>query len=163
MKFSCVLFVRVKYSHWRAFFSMISEFRGKNAFLSNFYLTDITYKGRTYKSVEHLYQAEKCLTNSEREKIRKAETPRIAKILGRRVQLRPHWDLDRITIMETILRLKFAKPTLKKLLRETGETELIENNYWHDTFWGVCKCDKHNHSGLNMLGKILMKIRAEMD
>lgn len=76
--------------------------------------------------------------------------------------MRPHWDVDRVDIMETIIRCKFRNPKLKQLLRETGDMELTEQNYWHDTFWGVCGCSKHERTGLNMLGKILMKIRDEI-
>lgn len=46
---------------------------------------------------------------------------------------------------------------LKAKLLETGDAELVESNWWHDYFWGVC-----NGRGENHLGKILMKIRAEL-
>ncbi len=36
--------------------------------------------------------------------------------------------------------------------------ELIEGNHWNDTFWGIC-----NGNGENNLGKILMKIRHEIN
>jgi hypothetical protein len=42
------------------------------------------------------------------------------------------------------------------LLLATGDMELIEDNDWDDTYWGVC-----NGAGENNLGKLLMKIRAE--
>lgn len=35
--------------------------------------------------------------------------------------------------------------------------ELIEGNYWHDTYWGVCEGVGENH-----LGKLLMEIRNEL-
>ena len=46
---------------------------------------------------------------------------------------------------------------LKKKLLDTGDQELIEGNYWNDTFWGVCEGKGQNH-----LGKILMQIREEL-
>lgn len=141
---------------------MVSSFRHEYFFLSNFYMEDIKYRGRIYKSAEHMFQIAKCTKKSDREKIRNAETPRSAKIIGRFVQMRPHWDVDQVDIMETIIRCKFRNPKLKQLLRETGDMELTEQNYWHDTFWGVCGCSKHERTGLNMLGKILMKIRDEI-
>ena len=45
---------------------------------------------------------------------------------------------------------------MDKLL-DTGDTELIEGNNWHDTFWGVCK-----GKGQNNLGKILMEVRKDI-
>ena len=38
-----------------------------------------------------------------------------------------------------------------------GNEELIEENWWNDTFWGVCRGVGKNH-----LGQILMKIRKEI-
>jgi len=60
-------------------------------------------------------------------------------------------------MMEELLRLKFESPELRKLLLETGEHELIEGNNWGDRFWGVVDGVGDNH-----LGKLLMKIRAEL-
>jgi predicted NAD-dependent protein-ADP-ribosyltransferase YbiA (DUF1768 family) len=42
-------------------------------------------------------------------------------------------------------------------LLETGDAELVEGNWWDDTFWGVC-----NGVGQNNLGKILMDTRREL-
>lgn len=42
-------------------------------------------------------------------------------------------------------------------LEATGDSLLVEGNWWHDTFWGVC-----NGFGENNLGKLLMKIREEL-
>lgn len=141
---------------------MGSSFRNNHFFLSNFYLIDIKYRGHIYKSAEHLFQAEKCVEESDREKIRNAVTPKLAKIRGRFVKMRSDWELKKTEIMEKILRLKFRKSKMKKMLRETGDAQLIELNYWHDTFWGVCTCTMHKRTGMNMLGIILMKIRDEI-
>ena len=45
-------------------------------------------------------------------------------------------------------------------LLATGEEELIEGNYWHDTCWGVCNCAKCGDKGENRLGKLLMEVRT---
>jgi predicted NAD-dependent protein-ADP-ribosyltransferase YbiA (DUF1768 family) len=47
-------------------------------------------------------------------------------------------------------------PDLLALLLATCETELVDDNDWDVTYWGVC-----NGVGENNLGKLLMKIRAE--
>ena len=56
--------------------------------------------------------------------------------------------------MEFVLRQKFAHPDLLAMLLATGDMELVEDNDWDDTYWGVC-----NGLGQNHLGKLLMKIR----
>lgn len=136
-------------------------FLGEHSFLSNFYLTDVKYKGRVYKTVEHLFQIAKCVKESDKEKIRCAATAKMAKILGRFVEVRTDWEEKKEKIMEKILRIKFQKKSkMKRLLNETGDKRLVHLNYWHDTFWGVCACTQHKRTGKNMLGVILMKIRA---
>jgi hypothetical protein len=42
----------------------------------------------------------------------------------------------------------------------TGNTELVEGNHWHDTFWGV---DATTGEGDNGLGQILMQVRMELE
>lgn len=141
---------------------MVSIFRGDYSFLSNLYSSEIDTGGRfVYKSAEHLYQATKCSSNEDRAKIRNAETPKSAKIIGRFVKTRRHWDVYKVNAMVGILRLKFKTKKLKRLLRATRGMQLTNQNYLHDTFWGVCGCTKHKRTGLNMLGKILMFVRDE--
>ena len=60
--------------------------------------------------------------------------------------------------MYEIVKDKFSRnPELRVKLLNTGDIELIEGNYWGDTFWGVC-----NGKGENHLGKILMRVRKEL-
>jgi predicted NAD-dependent protein-ADP-ribosyltransferase YbiA (DUF1768 family) len=58
--------------------------------------------------------------------------------------------------MRSLLRQKFAHPSMRERLLATGDEELIEGNWWGDTFWGVC-----NGEGQNQLGKLLMRVRHE--
>ena len=61
-------------------------------------------------------------------------------------------------MMEEILRAKFTQNLdLKEKLLATSDRLLVEGNTWNDRFWGVCK-----GKGANHLGKLLMKIRAEL-
>ena len=87
-----------------------------------------------------------------------AETPGLAKKLGRKATIRPDWEKIKLPIMEYLLRQKFGDKTLKALLIGTGDAELVEGNMWGDTYWGVCKGKGENH-----LGKLLMKIREELN
>lgn len=136
---------------------MIDKFRGKYWFLSNFYESSIEDENITYPTVEHYFQAQKTLNREEKLKIAKATKPAKAKKIGRQVNLRKDWEDIKLQVMEKALRLKFQNPDLRKKLIATGDKELIEGNQWGDRYWGVC-----NGSGKNKLGKLLMKIRKEL-
>lgn len=136
----------------------IREFQGEYRFLSNFYVCPVQYKGRTWLSSEHAYQAAKSTERAEQDAIQRSPSPGIAKKLGKRVSLRPDWERVKLMVMEEIVCAKFSgNQRLRNLLVLTGDRELIEGNYWHDTFWGVC-----NGRGANHLGRILMKVREKL-
>ncbi len=136
----------------------IWAFSGPHRFLSNFYEWSVTYEGHTYPSVEHAFQAAKSLDPVDRVRISCISTPGGAKRAGRQVPLRADWDDVRIDVMHALLRLKFAPGSdLAKMLLDTGDAELVEGNTWGDRFWGVC-----GGEGENNLGKLLMKVRAEL-
>ena len=142
---------------------MIIDFNGKYAFLSNFYPSTFAHDGIEYPTVEHFFQAAKTLDIKEKKAIAAAATPGEAKRMGRKVQLRPNWESIKEYYMELGLRLKFAKPSLRQKLLETGSNELIEGNSWHDNEWGSCYCARcQNIAGKNKLGKLLMKLREEL-
>jgi ribA/ribD-fused uncharacterized protein len=134
---------------------MIKEFQGQYRFLSNFWPCAIEYNGYTYQSTEAAYQAQK-YPGREIEFINL--NPMEAKKLGK-AKPRSDWHDVSLQIMEDLLRLKFKPNSLlgNKLI-ETGNEELIEGNWWGDTFWGQCKGIGENH-----LGKLLMKIRSEIN
>ena len=125
------------------------EFDGENEFLSNFYHSPIFYEGIVYPTNEHFFQAMKTLNLKEREAIAAAPTPGVAKRMGRKVQLRSDWEDVKIEVMKKGLELKFRDYELAQKLIDTGDEELIEGNWWNDTYWGVC-----NGIGKNMLGKL---------
>lgn len=127
-------------------------------FLSNFHPSTIYIDGKSYKTVEHAYQAHKTLNESSRELIRLSKSPSDAKKLGRGVEIRPDWDAIKIDLMKSFIRKKFENPFLRPMLIETGDAELVYGNTWNDRFWGVCR-----GSGLNWLGKILMEVREEIE
>jgi ribA/ribD-fused uncharacterized protein len=138
--------------------SPIKSFRGDYFFLSNFYSIEIEYERIKYPSTEHAFHAAKTLIPSEKEKIRKASTPKKAKKLGKRVTLRPDWAKVKEEVMLEINEYKYKKnPFLARKLLNTGSKPLIEENSWNDTYWGTCR-----GKGQNKLGKILMKIRTSI-
>jgi ribA/ribD-fused uncharacterized protein len=110
-----------------------------------------------FPTIEHYYQAMKSERPQDWINIAKISTPGGAKQAGKKLILRPNWEQTKLEFMENGLRAKFQIPELKEKLLATGTAELVEGNYWNDTFWGVCKGVGENH-----LGKLLMKIRGEL-
>lgn len=137
----------------------IDRFREEHDFLSNFYPARVEYQGLIYQNAEAAFQAQKCRTDEEKSEFC-GLPPNMAKKLGRQVELRDDWEELKVGFMEEIVRAKFFQnPDLGKRLLATGETPLAEGNTWGDTCWGV---DSRTGQGENHLGRILMKIRAEL-
>lgn len=151
-----------------------AAFRGEMSWASNMYEVPITFDDTKhnlreiypqfkfdsleYPSSEHLYQALKATNESDKELVRTAPTPYMAKKHGRQIFSRMDWDSVKVDAMRLTLYLKFYQhPDLILKLVETGRTPLVEINWWHDKFWGVC--DKTNE-GENWLGRLLMELRA---
>lgn len=141
---------------------MIAGFHQEYRFLSNFWYVTVVYDNKIYRSVEHAYQAAKTLDYNARAIIRSKKTPSEAKREGNKKTLREDWESIKQDIMLDLLRQKFTDKNLRKQLLDTGDQELIELNYWHDTFWGQCDCVTHNGAGENNLGKLLMQVRKEI-
>jgi ribA/ribD-fused uncharacterized protein len=134
------------------------KFRKEYAFLSNFYACPVAFEGYLHPSAEHAYQAAKTEDENERRVIRTAETPGDAKRLGREITLRPNWEETKMRFMREVIISKFKyHHAIAEQLLNTGDEELVEENWRGDTFWGVC-----NGVGENHLGKILMKVRDEL-
>lgn len=131
-------------------------FKDEYYFLSNMFQVPIVYKGRVYGSSEAAFQAQKCIREEDRVKFMRIG-PYDAKKLGKTMELRADWAEVKEQFMREILAIKFRLPEMRKKLLETGTMELVEYNYWGDTYWGICRGEGENH-----LGKILMEIRADI-
>ena len=136
----------------------IDKFSGEYEFLSNMYLCNVVYNGITYKCSEAAYQAQKCPELAPRFSDLNGY---VAKKLGRQVNIRPDWDEVKLRVMAEIVFQKFTqnKELAEKLLL-TGDAELVEGNYWGDTYWGICTNRTYDGVGTNYLGKILMCVRS---
>jgi ribA/ribD-fused uncharacterized protein len=139
------------------------SFKGPNLFLSNFTPCSVELDGVTYPSVEHAYQAAKTTDPNIRAlflipNLTAGKTKRMAKTL----KIREDWNDIRVSVMESLLRQKFASGSefAKKLIALEGD--IVEGNYWHDNFWGSCTCEKCGNTGENTLGKLLMRLRTEL-
>ncbi len=144
---------------------MIKVFDGEYEFLSNFYDSPFSWRGNQYPTVEHAFQAAKTLNPKERLAIASAPTPGKAKRMGRKVSLRPDWEMVKEQVMYECVNAKFRSSTgLALALLATGEQELVEGTTgWCDNEWGNCECPKCvDIEGKNKLGKILMRVRKEL-
>lgn len=145
---------------------MINDFRGRWAFLSNFYPATVQWEGIVYPSAEHAYNAAKTTDIGWRHAIAAAHSPRLAKKLGRRAVLRPNWDNRlRYLAMSQIVRAKFCANLARvDALLSTGTAVLVEGNVWHDQVWGDCYCGRPKclPPGDNNLGLTLMRLRNQL-
>ena len=113
----------------------VKEFKGKYAFLCNFYKVDIpfVYNGVTYNTSEAAFQAAKYNGHNAEivHKVFAKCTPDESKKLGRAIKLRKDWEEVKDSIMFDVVKTKFdADPELKQRLLDTGDMELIEHLPW---------------------------------
>lgn len=138
----------------------------KRNWFSNMFPLDegFMYQGIRYNTVENFYVAMKVeKTNiAERRKIA-AMNPYQAKKYGQTIQLRSDWDTLKLEVMKYALHQKFAPGTSwRKKLDATTEDVLVEDNNWHDNYWGACSCSRcENKKQYNYLGQMLTQIRNE--
>jgi len=141
--------------------TVINSFQGEYFFLSNFFYSPVEFEGEIYPAVEHAFQAAKTFDLEQRTSILQAASPAQAKHLGRGLPLREDWEQVKFDIMLALLRRKFTQTNLRQKLLNTGDSELIEGNTWGDKVWG-CVLYKGQWIGQNHLGKLLMKVRADI-
>jgi hypothetical protein len=129
---------------------------------SNFSSFAVRWKGRLWMTSEHAYQAARFLKTSPKtaDKIHRAlsadETKRIAAANKDKEQL--DWADVKVGVMEDILRHKLKQnPYVLHKLLQTGKRRIIEDSP-KDSFWGWGP----DHTGRNELGKLWMKLRAEL-
>ena len=87
-----------------------------------------------------------------------AKSPSVAARMGRSRErpLRPDWEVVKLDVMREALRAKFIQHRdLQEKLLSTGDRQLVEHTA-RDRFWG----DGGDGSGKNMLGRLLMELRA---
>jgi len=138
----------------------IYSFEGVYNFLSNFYPSKVTYEGQVYRTVEHAFQAAKTINPKQRQEIQRCLFSGDAKKKGRKVKLRPDWEIIKFQVMRKLLDEKFNDSNLQDQIANTDGKYLEEGNNWHDNTYGNCFCERcENNKGQNMLGKMLMEIR----
>ena len=144
---------------------IIDSFKGDFEFLSNFSPHKFRdTEGIKWRTSEHFFQGMKTIRGVERGKIWSASTPGKAKRLGRLVTLRENWEGLKRAFMGMGVRLKFEQnEDIRRLLLSLEDYMLVEGNWWHDNFWGDCRCHRcKNIKGKNNLGITLMIVRDNL-
>jgi ribA/ribD-fused uncharacterized protein len=141
---------------------MILFYRVNEAYgeFSNFSPHPLIVNGKTWPTSEHYFQAQKFAGTEHEEVVRRAKSPMIAARLGRSRErpLRPDWEEVKDDIMREALRAEFTQhEQLRSWLLGTGDAELVEHTR-NDAYWG----DGGDGTGKNMLGKLLMELRAKL-
>ena len=140
----------------------INFYRTDDAYgcFSNFASFPITLDGVVWHTSEHDFQAQKFAGSPYAEEIRQVRSPMTAARMGRSREhpLRSDWEEVKDDVMRTAVRAKFTQhEDLRAILLSTEDVRIVEHTN-RDNYWG----DGGDGSGKNMLGRILMEIRAEL-
>ncbi|WP_320043615.1 NADAR family protein [uncultured Desulfobacter sp.] len=121
---------------------------------SNLATIPITIDSFTWHSAEQYYQASKFTDEEIITKIKECSNPFLCAAIGqtREFKLRDDWEEIKVSVMERAIRARFDQhPDLADILRRSKGT--LYDHSAADDFWGI---------GANVTGKILMKIRDEL-
>jgi ribA/ribD-fused uncharacterized protein len=131
---------------------------------SNLYPSQVRFEGKVYPTAEHAYQAGKARKPEVRDWILSAPSPALAAMAAHGLytwDVTPAWAETKFDRMRRVLRAKFEQhPNLRKILLSTGNARLVEVgtvNNAVNRLWGEV-----NGVGQNMLGIMLMELRAEL-
>ena len=110
----------------------------------------------TCTSAYYAYKNQKDLNYIE--KLKSAETPQAARLIGIKYSNPPNWDKNKYDLMKnlTYLKLNQHPEILKNLITSTGLRPIIFTNK-SDSFWGIGEDNK----GQNKLGEIWNNIRYQ--
>jgi len=141
-----------------------NEYEPPYGCLSNYARVHFELDGVWWPSAEHCYHSHKFTLDTvenqdARRLIYEAPTPREAKHVAHRFDAyrRPDWDSMRDDVMRRVVLRKFhSNRAVAQVLLSTGDAMLVEES--RDYHWG---CGE-NGTGQNMLGRILMEVRAAL-
>lgn len=128
---------------------------------SNFAPFPVIIEDKLWLTTEHYFQAQKFVGTDYEEEIRLTQSPMEVARMGRdrNKPLRKDWELCKDDIMRIAIQAKIEQhKEVKDILISTGNCILIEHTS-NDSYWA----DNGDGTGLNMLGKILMDIRNNLD
>ncbi|WP_193368046.1 NADAR family protein [Pelagibius marinus] len=131
---------------------------------SNLYRRDVVFEGEVFATSEHAYQAGKARKPAVRKWLMEAPSPSLLAMAAHGLyywDVAPGWSKTKFDRMRAVLRAKFTQhPDLRDLLLSTGDARLVETatvDNEVNRLWGEV-----NGVGRNMLGVLLMELRAEL-
>jgi ribA/ribD-fused uncharacterized protein len=127
---------------------------------ANFSAHGFDLDGHGWPTAEHYYQAQKFVGTPHADLIRNAPSPRRAADMGREPSAprRSDWPQIKDDVMLRAVRAKFtANADILAVLLGSGDEDIVEDSP-SDYYWGRGA----DGTGRNMLGRILMHVRAEL-
>lgn len=131
---------------------------------SNLYRRPIEFEGRTYPTAEHAYQAGKARRAAVRDWLLAAPSPALLAMAAHGLytwDVVPNWSNIKFNRMRAVLHAKFTQhDDLTQLLISTDDARLVESARVDNPvnrLWGEV-----NGRGRNMLGELLMEVRAQL-
>ena len=131
---------------------------------SNLYRRDILFEDQVFVTSEHAYQAGKARKPAVKKWLMEAPSPSLLAMAAHGLyywDVAPGWSTTKFDRMRAVLRAKFTQhPDLRDLLLSTGKARLVETATVDNDvnrLWGEV-----NGTGRNMLGLLLMELRADL-
>ena len=126
----------------------------------------LSVNGTSIPTSEALFQVCKFPHSPDIQALIIAQTsPMAAKMKARphRQSVRPDWQAINGQVMRWCLHVKLAQNWRRfgDLLLRTGDRPIVEESH-RDTFWGARSVDADTLAGFNLLGRLLMELRAEL-
>ena len=127
---------------------------------SNFAAFSVVWRGRSWITSEHAYQAAAFDDALIIEEIFNATSAHNSLKLAIKYvdKMRPSWELEKYEVMKKICRAKLEQhPYIQETLKKSVNANLIEDSP-KDSYWGR----GYDWQGENNLGKVWMELRAEI-
>lgn len=131
---------------------------------SNLFKREIEFEGELFQTAEHAYQAGKPRKKEVRDWVLSAPSPSLVAMAAHGLyvwDVTPDWSKIKFDRMRGVLQAKFSQhQDLLELLLSTGSARLVEvgkTNNAVNRLWGEV-----NGKGKNMLGILLMEVRADL-
>lgn len=132
--------------------------------LSNLFRRPVGFEGETFATSEHAYQAGKARKPEVKRWLMEAPSPALLAMAAHGLyywDVAPGWSKSKFDRMRRVLHAKFTQHSdLLDLLLSTGNARLIETatvDNEVNRLWGEV-----NGQGRNMLGELLMELRAQL-
>lgn len=136
---------------------IIAGFVADYRWLSNYFPCRVEWEGRVYGSSEAAYQSGK-YPAEDRDVFTSLDADSARKLTRTKPYDSQAWQARKERTMREVNEAKFSQnPELAQKLLATGDRYLEETNWWGDRTWGV-----YRGEGTNLLGKILMDVRARL-